>query len=139
MADAPEGWWKASDGRWYPPEQLPGPPVAPPPVAPPVGPPQYPTHIGAPQYLASGSRGYAPATGPEPTVYDGTWWALTVAAISSLLCCGPLGIVVVWFTRWPKNVKIGVTAAIGVCWIIYFAVLIGASGSRSTNGLIGGL
>lgn len=31
-----EGWWEASDGRWYPPEQRPGAPIPPPPPPPPV-------------------------------------------------------------------------------------------------------
>ncbi len=39
------GWWLASDGRWYPPEAVPGPPTAPPP--PPVGPqPTGPAVVG---------------------------------------------------------------------------------------------
>lgn len=37
MSDVPEapGWWQASDGKWYPPEQFSG--SVPPPQAPPAG------------------------------------------------------------------------------------------------------
>lgn len=31
-----EGWWLASDGKWYPPESQPGRPLPPPPLAPPI-------------------------------------------------------------------------------------------------------
>jgi hypothetical protein len=36
MSDVPqgEGWWQASDGRWYPPTQAPGPLPPPPPPGP---------------------------------------------------------------------------------------------------------
>lgn len=45
MSDVPEapGWWQASDGKWYPPEQFSG--SVPPPQAPPAGygsPPAFP-------------------------------------------------------------------------------------------------
>ena len=42
MSNAPQGpgWWQASDGNWYPPEQHPG--YAPPPPTPPSAPPGYP-------------------------------------------------------------------------------------------------
>lgn len=33
-----EGWWLASDGRWYPPESRPSPPPLPPPVGAPTPP-----------------------------------------------------------------------------------------------------
>jgi uncharacterized RDD family membrane protein YckC len=53
MSDAPQGpgWWQASDGNWYPPEQAPGAQPTPPPAAPPPG------------YGAGAPAGYgAPAT-----------------------------------------------------------------------------
>lgn len=59
-----EGWWMASDGKWYPPEshpayRLPPPPPPPPPPAPPAGPMMY-----APP---EASAGVAP--GPGPAAY----------------------------------------------------------------------
>jgi hypothetical protein len=67
------GWWFASDGRWYPPEQAPGPgpipPVqqtGPPPYGPP-GMPPIPPPGGDPNYGAlPGSYGYSYGYGPGP-------------------------------------------------------------------------
>lgn len=43
MSDTSQGpgWWQASDGKWYPPEQAPGYAAPPPPQAPPLPPPGY--------------------------------------------------------------------------------------------------
>jgi uncharacterized protein DUF4190 len=49
------GWWRASDGNWYPPETAPGPPPGPP-----VGPPP----------------GFGPPSGP-PTAYGGAGYGYT--------------------------------------------------------------
>lgn len=56
MADIPpgEGYWKASDGNWYPPEQAPAPP-APPPPGPPGTIPAGPVVSGGP--IGGGSGG----------------------------------------------------------------------------------
>lgn len=81
MSDVSQGpgWWYASDGKWYPPEQAPGPAPAPPattmpPAGPPVGPPPYgapvvpPTYgvpVVPPAYPSSGDPAYGyPPTGP---------------------------------------------------------------------------
>src|SRR5579872_6222317 len=61
------GWWQASDGRWYPPEQHPNyapppPPPASPPPSPPA-PPWPPPQPGAPQ---PPPYPQAPATAPAP-------------------------------------------------------------------------
>jgi len=72
------GWWLASDGRWYPPEQQPGPPTIPqypglpplgwvPPVSVPTGPPgTVPTAL--PPVVGGPAWGGVPslATSPEP-------------------------------------------------------------------------
>jgi Domain of unknown function (DUF4190) len=57
MSDVSQGpgWWYASDGKWYPPEQAPGPAPAPaaptmPPTGPPVGPPPYESPAAPPAY-----------------------------------------------------------------------------------------
>jgi uncharacterized RDD family membrane protein YckC len=62
------GWWQASDGRWYPPEQHPSyappppPPTSPPP--PPPGPPGSPGQPGGPPPPPYPS---APGAAPAPT------------------------------------------------------------------------
>jgi hypothetical protein len=66
-----DGWWIASDGKWYPPDQVPG-PVTPPapveaapveaaPTAPPTAPPTEPTPVTPP------AAAPAPAAAPLPT------------------------------------------------------------------------
>jgi uncharacterized RDD family membrane protein YckC len=50
MSQGP-GWWQASDGKWYSPEQAPATAATPPPTAPPTAPP---------------GPGYGPPTGPPP-------------------------------------------------------------------------
>ncbi len=66
MSQGP-GWWQASDGKWYPPEQATGAaPTSPPPGAPPAygtgmpgtaGPPGYGPPAGAPAYGAPAVAG----------------------------------------------------------------------------------
>ncbi|WP_426573015.1 RDD family protein [Aquihabitans sp. McL0605] len=71
MSDTSQGpgWWQASDGKWYPPEQAPG--AAPNPAAgmPPAGPPPGygapPAYGAAPAYGAPG--GLAGVPGPRAT------------------------------------------------------------------------
>ena len=62
-----EGWWLASDGKWYPPESAATPPpAAPPPVTPPPAaapPPMGPQ--GAPPPM--GQQGAPPPMGPPPS------------------------------------------------------------------------
>jgi hypothetical protein len=65
MSSQGPGWWQASDGRWYPPEQHPSvaAPPSPPPVAPPtwtppsapVGPPTAPPASAPPAYGQPGT------------------------------------------------------------------------------------
>jgi len=99
MSDAPqgEGWWQASDGRWYPPESAPGtPPSAPPPSEPPSygapapgysapgpapGPGQPPSYGGAP--------GYGPQPGGAPKGSSRTAWIILAVVLGLLvLVCG---------------------------------------------------
>jgi hypothetical protein len=66
------GWWQASDGRWYPPEQHPDPAhrahFAPPPVAPPPAPPVGPATPSPPgPFTTPGAPPY-PGGGFEPPV-----------------------------------------------------------------------
>ena len=64
-ADGPPGpgWWKASDGRWYPPESAPTPPPTPPAPGPAGGPP--PGGATPPGNPPPG-YGAPPAGGPPP-------------------------------------------------------------------------
>lgn len=71
MSDTSQGpgWWQASDGKWYPPEQAAQAPTASPsgtdfgaPTGPPPG--YGPPPGAAPAYGAPGAVGYGPPTGP---------------------------------------------------------------------------
>lgn len=56
------GWWQASDGNWYPPQQQPG-YQAPPPPAPQPGPQSWSAPSAYPQYPAPGGRSFGNAQG----------------------------------------------------------------------------
>jgi hypothetical protein len=79
------GWWQASDGNWYPPQQQPG--YAPPPPAPPSSPPGYAPPPGPPgpqswsapaypEYPAPGGQTY----GTGPAAFTGGAAKLPLAA-----------------------------------------------------------
>src|SRR5580700_12352545 len=95
MSDTSQGpgWWQASDGRWYRPEQhpdhVPPPPPIPPPVPPPIPPvpPPPPLPYGTP--MVPGPFGYTPWPGPMvPPVTSG----LAIAAlVLSIVWIGGLG------------------------------------------------
>ena len=95
MSDVPQGpgWWQASDGKYYPPEQFPSsepppeaPPVAPPstpPTQPPGGPPPPGAVAGAPPApgaMAGGPPppGAAPAPPPSSSSSSGCLKALLI-------------------------------------------------------------
>ena len=67
MSDASQGsgWWIASDGKWYPPEQVPGPAAAPE-IAAPVEPPPDVAPIPAPVAPTPAPPPAAPAAPPAP-------------------------------------------------------------------------
>ena len=70
------GWWKASDGNWYPPEQAPQQPAPPQPAPPQTAaqqgqPPVPPPPSG--QGYGQGPQGYQPYTGGTPTNGVATW------------------------------------------------------------------
>lgn len=70
MSDTSQGpgWWQASDGKWYPPEQAPGAQPAPAPASPSFGAPQTPS-FGAPQYSPSASAGSYASWGQRVVAY----------------------------------------------------------------------
>ena len=67
MSDVSQGpgWWQASDGKWYSPEQAPGAQPTTPPVTPPTGPPTAPP-MGAPGQAAPGGFAQQPAAFGAP-------------------------------------------------------------------------
>ena len=107
MSDAPrgDGWWQASDGRWYPPDAVPGtpPPAAPPPAfgAPAPGPGPGPGYGVPPQGVTPGygppPQGGAPGYGPPPAVptkSSRTAWIVIGSILALLiLVCGGCGLV----------------------------------------------
>lgn len=101
MSDTQQGsdWWMASDGKWYPPTQQPGPAQPPPPAGglhaphgqPPV-PPGYGQPSGAPGH---GQPSVPPGYGQGPAPTSGKATAVMVLGILSLVlifACG-LGII----------------------------------------------
>ena len=84
MSDVPEapGWWQASDGKWYPPEQFTG-STAPTPQGPPVG---YGPTPGFPQPTQVG-YGYG-AVPPKNETLAVVALVLGIAAIPMLCLCG---------------------------------------------------
>src|ERR1700751_2971439 len=86
------GWWRASDGRWYPPEQHPSYQSFPPPPPPnPVG--GYPSMS-------------APAAVRQPA-------QVSVTATTWLMALGALGIVISVFLTWATatvNDGFGITS-----------------------------
>ena len=68
MSDTPQGpgWWQASDGRWYPPEQFTG---AANPQPGPSGAPHDPTAVWTPDAVYQQPSGQAPAGQPHGQPY----------------------------------------------------------------------
>lgn len=116
------GWWRASDGRWYPPEQWTGPeetgPAAPEPKSSPLPPPYNgpPTASVAPVLPAAVSPpGQTPTSGvtasvagpaTRPVAWYHTWWAMAPL----LLLCWPLAIVLLWTSPQSRTAKVTGTA-----------------------------
>lgn len=92
------GWWKASDGNWYPPQQHPaGPPPGPPSSSPPGAgaagdrwvPPPVGHGLGHPGAAPDGSVYYSPGATARPSRGLATW-ALVLGILSLVLfwACG---------------------------------------------------
>jgi len=93
MSDTSQGpgWWLASDGRWYPPEQHPGYTPVPPPVPPS---PPAPT-VESPYGIPMGQSPYGIPMGQSP--YGPAWWPGQAAPpITSGLAITALVLSVLW-------------------------------------------
>jgi hypothetical protein len=85
MSDRPqgEGWWLASDGKWYPPESRPGAPVAP---APPGAPPQVRLSAGLHRavrvflYLTAAAAGLAVVGMANAIPKVDAWWSAPIGS-----------------------------------------------------------
>jgi len=133
------GWWQASDGKWYPPQeqapQAPPPPAAPGYAPPPGAAPPYTPGPGVPQY------GYAPVPVDSQGRPLAEWWQRLVAIFLDGLIVG----VVYWvlvaivvsssigsdsFTHFGIKLWL-VDVVVGVAGIAYFALLEGSARGQS--------
>lgn len=119
MSDAPqgEGWWQASDGRWYPPQQT-G-PARPPTPAPPTPAAPAPTRAPAGNRLALFLIGAAAAAGVS-----------LVAAVvwNQRIDDGDFG-VVSELILWIRDVGLAAAAVLTVLALLPLAIGGGADGS----------
>ncbi len=149
MSQGP-GWWQASDGKWYPPEQAPGvaptapptaPPTTPPAFGPPGGPPPgagYGPPAGAPAGPGYGAPAYGgapgvggPGAGGAPQLAE---WPLRAASGAvDFVALGVLGAIV-------QQVSVGLGSLIsfaGLVFGIYNAYLNGSTGQSVGKKLVG--
>jgi hypothetical protein len=144
MSDVPEGagWWKASDGRWYPPEQWTGTeesrPHAPEPVPSSVPPPYNgpptasvptvaptaPWHSAATPPSTASVASTSSVNGAVPWYY--TWWAI----VPLLVCCWPVGLVLLWMSPQTRNAKVAATA---VTAVLFGLLLVGGALSNPSE------
>src|SRR5262245_54037006 len=98
-----QGWWQASDGLWYPPEQWTGPEADQPRASEPASPPLPPPYSGPPSASAPATAGLpvpppprvsgaevGPAAASVPWYHS--WWLL----IPLLVLCWPAAIALLW-------------------------------------------
>ncbi len=144
MSDVSQGpgWWIASDGKWYPPEQQPG--YAPPPTPPPN--PYGATPPGMPAYgqpAPGAAYGYVPGPVDSRGRPLAEWWQRLVA----VLIDGVMLAVVYWiltvivvsssigshsFTHFGVKLWL-VQVVVAVVGIGYFAILEGAEKGQSVG------
>jgi uncharacterized RDD family membrane protein YckC len=152
MSDVSQGpgWWQASDGKWYPPEQAAGAaPTSPPPAGPPsgFGPPSGPPAGYGPP--AGGPGGYGP---PGPGGYGapaGAGYGAPVGGSQGALAEWPQraqAAVIDWFGPFLlAGILIRVSPALGyiadllaLAWALYNGYLQGENG-QSTGKKVAGL
>ena len=122
MSDAAQGsgWWRASDGKWYAPQDADVLPPPPPP-APGVGPPSGPGFvltigdIGVTRDSVVTPNGTAPLAGSQWIVVDRTTtsseiptWAIVMAVLFALACLLGLLFLLVKETRVSGSVEVSV-------------------------------
>lgn len=95
MSDAPEGagWWLASDGKYYPPQQ-------PPPFDP----------------ATTESQAVR-----QPGAVAPVWYKHPAVIIGSLVLCCPVGLVAVWLTDWTTKTKTAVTVGFAALTLVLLA------------------
>lgn len=129
MSQGP-GWWQASDGKWYPPEQAPG---AQAPGAPPAfgTPPQY----GAPQYGAPqyGAPVGAPLVGGAQLA---EWPQRVIATLLDGVLLLPVYIVAIIFAQIADVLGL-LIYLVAIAGAFYFAYLTGATGQSPGKRLTG--
>lgn len=131
------GWWQASDGKWYPPEQAPG--------GAPVGPPAgYGAPAGAPPGYPTGTAFGAPGAPGMPGVQLVEWPQRVVAYLvdAGIVIVAFLAVflVALVFSAINDNLGalvllIGYVAMLGAGF--YFAYLTGVKGQSPGKALIG--
>ncbi|MCU1356562.1 MAG: hypothetical protein JWM89_1980 [Acidimicrobiales bacterium] len=148
MSDASQGpgWWQASDGKWYPPEQAPGAapasaPTGPPPSGPPVGGPP----VGPPAGYATAPPYGAPAAPPMGGNAELADWGVRVVSTlidTALIFVGFLVVLVVGAILGAVSNALGAIvfilgylACIGGSW--YFSYLTGLTGQSPGKKLQG--
>jgi uncharacterized RDD family membrane protein YckC len=129
------GWWQASDGKWYPPEQAPGAQATAAPTAPPGygGAPGAPPAYGAPAYGAPAYGGAPMAAGPGQLA---EWPQRVLGFLADLLCLLPLIILQVVFTQISTALGLLMNLVVLVA-SLYFAYLNGERGQSPGKALVG--
>lgn len=101
MSDQPQGpdWWRASDGKWYP------------------KPPPPPNQTNPPQpgwWVASDGNWYPPQAGSLGPTAPTQWFRHPAIVVASLVFCFPIGLALLWTSKWSTNAKVGLTGAMVV-------------------------
>ncbi|HEX2575688.1 MAG TPA: RDD family protein [Aquihabitans sp.] len=141
MSDVSQGpgWWQASDGKWYPPEQAPAaaaptaPPTAPPPgYGPPAGAPAYGPPGTAPAYGApAGSPGYGAPAASHGQLAE--WPERAASGAIDFVALGVIGAIV-------QQVSYGLGLLIslaGLAFGIYNGYLNGSTGQSVGKRVVG--
>jgi uncharacterized RDD family membrane protein YckC len=129
------GWWQASDGKWYPPEQAPGAqPTAPPtsaPTSPPPGAPPAGYGAPAPAYGAPAYGAPAPLPGGAQLA---EWPERALSGLIDFVALGILGSII----SNTVSVALGsLISLIGLAFAIYNAYLNGSTGQSVGKKVVG--
>src|SRR5450759_4169120 len=138
MSDTSQGsgWWQASDGKWYRPEQHPDyQPPSPGPAWPLQGPPSLSQASGAgaqtPQSEATGAtQTFGPQ--PRPAKESQDWYRRTWVIVVALIVFFPVGLALMWMSGWKMPTKIVVSAAFVALVVLSMATSKPASKNTQT-------